>query len=236
MNVWKETRPCPARHTAKWCSSPVARPGSDGQLPSACTRPGSGCTRPPGRQAGALADLASRGIDTLALDVTDEPSMTRAVASVEAEAGAIGVLIHPQCHRNTELGGPRRRISAAPAPSHEGRKNGSTARSMTWAPATTPPRIDPERRKRSCCSARCPCLCRRMRMLACGCEQEPITQCDTPCGALSRRIADSARFTGDCCGDCRADGRYGLVAGRRGRCMAAAQVAGEHAQRDGGAQ
>ena len=46
------------------------------------------------RQAGTLADLASRGIDTLALDVTDEPSMTRAVASVEADAGAIGVLIN----------------------------------------------------------------------------------------------------------------------------------------------
>ena len=46
------------------------------------------------RQVGTLADLASRGIDTLALDVTDEPSMTRAVASVEADAGAIGVLIN----------------------------------------------------------------------------------------------------------------------------------------------
>jgi NAD(P)-dependent dehydrogenase (short-subunit alcohol dehydrogenase family) len=46
------------------------------------------------RRAGTLADLASRGIRTLALDVTDETSMTRAVAAVEADAGAVSVLIN----------------------------------------------------------------------------------------------------------------------------------------------
>jgi NADP-dependent 3-hydroxy acid dehydrogenase YdfG len=46
------------------------------------------------RRAAALTDLASRGIHTLALDVTDETSMTRAVAAVEADAGTISVLIN----------------------------------------------------------------------------------------------------------------------------------------------
>jgi NADP-dependent 3-hydroxy acid dehydrogenase YdfG len=46
------------------------------------------------RRLDALNDLASRGIHTLALDVTDETSMTGAVAAVEAEAGAISVLIN----------------------------------------------------------------------------------------------------------------------------------------------
>jgi len=46
------------------------------------------------RRPATLADLASRGIHTLALDVTDEPSMTRAVAAVEADAGAVSVLIN----------------------------------------------------------------------------------------------------------------------------------------------
>jgi len=46
------------------------------------------------RKVGSLADLASRGIATLALDVTDEASMTAAVAAVEADAGAVGTLIN----------------------------------------------------------------------------------------------------------------------------------------------
>jgi short-subunit dehydrogenase len=46
------------------------------------------------RRVDTLIDLASRGIHTLALDVTDETSMTRAVAAVEADAGAISVLIN----------------------------------------------------------------------------------------------------------------------------------------------
>jgi short-subunit dehydrogenase len=46
------------------------------------------------RNAEALADLAGRGIHTLALDVTDETSMTRAVAAVEDAEGWTGVLIN----------------------------------------------------------------------------------------------------------------------------------------------
>jgi NAD(P)-dependent dehydrogenase (short-subunit alcohol dehydrogenase family) len=46
------------------------------------------------RRLDTLADLASRGIATMALDVTDEASMTAAVAAVEADAGAVGTLIN----------------------------------------------------------------------------------------------------------------------------------------------
>jgi short-subunit dehydrogenase len=46
------------------------------------------------RNVAALTGLADRGIHTLALDVTDETSMARAVAAAEADAGAIGVLIN----------------------------------------------------------------------------------------------------------------------------------------------
>ena len=46
------------------------------------------------RNSEALADLAGRGIHTLALDVTDETSMTRAVAAVEDAEGWTGVLIN----------------------------------------------------------------------------------------------------------------------------------------------
>jgi short-subunit dehydrogenase len=46
------------------------------------------------RRAETLADLAVRGIATLPLDVTDETSMTEAVAAVEADAGAVGTLIN----------------------------------------------------------------------------------------------------------------------------------------------
>jgi NAD(P)-dependent dehydrogenase (short-subunit alcohol dehydrogenase family) len=46
------------------------------------------------RQVDALADLARQGIHTLALDVTDEASMTDAVAAVEHEAGPVGVLVN----------------------------------------------------------------------------------------------------------------------------------------------
>jgi NAD(P)-dependent dehydrogenase (short-subunit alcohol dehydrogenase family) len=45
------------------------------------------------RRTETLTDLSSRGLRTLALDVTDEESMTQAVAAVVAEAGAVGVLI-----------------------------------------------------------------------------------------------------------------------------------------------
>ena len=46
------------------------------------------------RRAETLADLAARGIATLPLDVTDETSMTEAVAAIEADAGAVGTLIN----------------------------------------------------------------------------------------------------------------------------------------------
>jgi NAD(P)-dependent dehydrogenase (short-subunit alcohol dehydrogenase family) len=46
------------------------------------------------RRTSALTGLSDRGLRTLALDVTDEESMTTAVAAVEAEAGAVGVLIN----------------------------------------------------------------------------------------------------------------------------------------------
>jgi NAD(P)-dependent dehydrogenase (short-subunit alcohol dehydrogenase family) len=46
------------------------------------------------RQVDALADLARLGIHTLTLDVTDEGSMTDAVAAIEAAAGPVGVLIN----------------------------------------------------------------------------------------------------------------------------------------------
>jgi NAD(P)-dependent dehydrogenase (short-subunit alcohol dehydrogenase family) len=46
------------------------------------------------RQVDSLADLARQGIRTLALDVTDETSMTEAVAAIEDAAGPVGVLVN----------------------------------------------------------------------------------------------------------------------------------------------
>lgn len=46
------------------------------------------------RRVEAIADLADAGCRLLALDVTDEASMVAAVAQVEREAGAVGVLIN----------------------------------------------------------------------------------------------------------------------------------------------
>jgi len=46
------------------------------------------------RRTEALADLSDRGLRALALDVTDEESMTTAVATVAAETGPVGVLIN----------------------------------------------------------------------------------------------------------------------------------------------
>src|SRR5919202_911794 len=48
----------------------------------------------PARREDALADLRSAGCRTLALDVTDEASMSAAVRAVEAEHGAVGVLVN----------------------------------------------------------------------------------------------------------------------------------------------
>ena len=46
------------------------------------------------RRTDSLTDVAGRGLRTVALDVTDEQSMTQAVAAVEADAGPVGVLIN----------------------------------------------------------------------------------------------------------------------------------------------
>jgi NAD(P)-dependent dehydrogenase (short-subunit alcohol dehydrogenase family) len=46
------------------------------------------------RRTDTLTELSGRGLRALALDVTDEESMTAAVAAVEADAGAVGVLIN----------------------------------------------------------------------------------------------------------------------------------------------
>ncbi len=46
------------------------------------------------RRTEALTGLSDRGLRTLALDVTDEESMTAAVAAVEADAGAVAVVVN----------------------------------------------------------------------------------------------------------------------------------------------
>jgi NAD(P)-dependent dehydrogenase (short-subunit alcohol dehydrogenase family) len=46
------------------------------------------------RKVDALGDLAAAGCRTIALDVTDEASMAAAVRAIEAEHGAIGVLVN----------------------------------------------------------------------------------------------------------------------------------------------
>jgi NAD(P)-dependent dehydrogenase (short-subunit alcohol dehydrogenase family) len=46
------------------------------------------------RRLESVAELEARGARTLALDVTDEASMAAAVEAVEAEAGAVGVLVN----------------------------------------------------------------------------------------------------------------------------------------------
>src|SRR5881397_1313020 len=46
------------------------------------------------RRPESIADLEAKGCRTLALDVTDEGSMQAAVRAVEADAGAVGVLIN----------------------------------------------------------------------------------------------------------------------------------------------
>ncbi len=46
------------------------------------------------RRSEDVADLAARGLDTLALDVTDEASVTRGVADVLARAGGIDALVN----------------------------------------------------------------------------------------------------------------------------------------------
>jgi NAD(P)-dependent dehydrogenase (short-subunit alcohol dehydrogenase family) len=55
------------------------------------------------RRADRLGDLAGAGCRTIGLDVTDEQSAVRAVARVEAEHGAVGVLVNNAGHGG---GGP----------------------------------------------------------------------------------------------------------------------------------
>jgi NAD(P)-dependent dehydrogenase (short-subunit alcohol dehydrogenase family) len=46
------------------------------------------------RRPDSIADLAERGCKTLALDVTDEKSMSAAVSEVEGDGGSIGALVN----------------------------------------------------------------------------------------------------------------------------------------------
>ena len=49
------------------------------------------------RRLESIKDLADQGIRTLALDVTDEESMTTAVEAIEVESGPIGVSSKTGC-------------------------------------------------------------------------------------------------------------------------------------------
>ena len=46
------------------------------------------------RRPESIADLEAKGINTLALDVTDETSMQSAVKAVEDAEGAVGALVN----------------------------------------------------------------------------------------------------------------------------------------------
>ena len=70
------------------CSSGIGRAAAEGFVALGCT------VYATARRADALATLAAQGCRTLALDVTDEPSMERAVRAIEAEHGAIDVLVN----------------------------------------------------------------------------------------------------------------------------------------------
>src|SRR5262249_48303934 len=70
------------------CSSGIGRA-------TAVRRHTAGCTvSATARRTAAPTDVAGRGLRAVALDVTDEESMTQAVAAVEADAGPVGVLIN----------------------------------------------------------------------------------------------------------------------------------------------
>ncbi|MER6914756.1 SDR family NAD(P)-dependent oxidoreductase [Streptomyces sp. NPDC000594] len=62
------------------------------------------------RRPGDLAELAAEGMTTLALDVTDEESMTAAVTRVEQDHGAVGILVNNAAyglHLPVEIAGPQ---------------------------------------------------------------------------------------------------------------------------------
>jgi short-subunit dehydrogenase len=81
-----ETRPVPVLITG--CSSGIGRAAAISLHAAGLT------VYATARQVDTLADLARQGLHTLALDVTDEASMTDAVAAVEQEAGPVGVLVN----------------------------------------------------------------------------------------------------------------------------------------------
>lgn len=64
------------------------------------------------REPERLADLSGNGIHTLALDVTDEQSMTSAVRRISAEHGAVDVLVN---NAGFELVGPVEEVPLAEA-------------------------------------------------------------------------------------------------------------------------
>lgn len=70
------------------CSSGIGRATAQRLLARGCT------VYATARRVDSIADLAAAGCHTLALDVTDEESMTKAVAHVEAAHGAIDVLVN----------------------------------------------------------------------------------------------------------------------------------------------
>ena len=85
------TAPEPIRRPS---SSPAARPASAARPRAAPGRQRAGRSTRPRARLESIADLEARGCTTLALDVTDEASMQAAVDAVEAEHGAVGVLVN----------------------------------------------------------------------------------------------------------------------------------------------
>ena len=90
---WKGVTPWRAERARILFSSPVAVPGI-GRAAAVSLHHAGLRVYATARRLDTLADLASRGMATMALDVTDEASMTAAVAAVEADAGVVGTLIN----------------------------------------------------------------------------------------------------------------------------------------------
>ena len=77
------------------------------------------------RRPESIADLGQRGCRTLALDVTDEASMTAAVAEVEGAEGAVGALVNNAGY--SQSGRSRACRSTASAPSSRRTSSASCA-------------------------------------------------------------------------------------------------------------